>query len=326
MFLELLWIPGILMISALIMPAPLGIFCTLPLGIPGCLFLSYGYSAAPFVTIGEHRYPYYAVSLFFYTPVTLLSIILGRMSVYAGKLRERTNTLELINTQLNKINRDITNKMFRLQTDSTLEERKRISKEIHDTAGYVFINIIMMLQAVSAILYKDTKKAENLINDARDYAERGINEIRHILRNIRDYSPVPLSLQNALFDIGKSFQKATGVALTIDYGNWPKSFSKTLDSFFMSLLQEALTNALKHGNATAVTVMCWTGASRIALKIADNGKGAAMPIKKGIGISAIEDFSSRQKGSLAIQTDEAGFTITIMIPLEPATPASERLY
>jgi signal transduction histidine kinase len=323
MFIEFLWLPEILTAIALIMPSPLNIFLTLLFGIPGSLFLSYGFNTAQVILIGEQRFQYYAASLFFYVPVTLLSIIIGQISFYAVRLRKRTGTLELINAQLDKINRDITAKIFRLQNDTTLEERKRISKEIHDTAGYVFINLIMMLQAVSAILYKDTAKAENLINDARDYAERGINEIRHILRHIRAYSPVPPGIQNVLFDIGQSFQKATGVELTIDYGNWPASFSKKLDSFFISLLQEALTNALKHGNATAVTVMCWTNASHIAMRITDNGKGAVLPVRKGIGISAVEDFTDQQNGSLSIQAGETGFKITVTIPLEAAADGPE---
>jgi signal transduction histidine kinase len=241
--------------------------------------------------------------------------MIGRLSAYTSELRGRTRSLERFNLQLDTINRDITGKMFRLQNDTTLEERKRISKEIHDTAGYVFINLIMMLQAASAVLRKDTEKAEGLINDARDYAERGINEIRHILQNIREYSPAALSLQNELFDIGKSFRNATGTVLNIDYGNWPGTFSKKLDSFFMSFMEEALTNALKHGHATEISVMCWNNSSHITMSVSDNGKGMSAPVKKGIGISAMEEFAVRQKGSIIIQGSDRGFKITAAIPL-----------
>jgi signal transduction histidine kinase len=314
-FLELLWLPGILAAAALIVPFPWSILLPLFLGIPGCVFLSYGYYAAVLVSVGERSYPYYLASLFFYVPVTVLAIMIGGLSSYTSKLRGRTRSLEHFNLQLDKINRDITSKMFRLQNDTTLEERKRISKEIHDTAGYVFINLIMMLQAASAILRKDIEKAEQLINDARNYAERGINEIRHILQNIRDYSPAVLSLQNELFDIGKSFEKATGTALSIDYGDWPKTFSTKLDSFFMSFMEEALTNALKHGHATEISVMCRNNASHITMSVSDNGKGVNMPLKKGIGISAMEEFAAQQNGSIIIQGNDTGFKITAAIPL-----------
>jgi signal transduction histidine kinase len=314
-FLELLWLPGILTAAALIVPFPWNILLPLFLGIPGCVFFGYGYYAAVLISIGERSYPYYLASLFFYVPVTALAIMIGGLSSYTRELRGRTRSLEHFNLQLDKINRDITSKMFRLQNDTTLEERKRISKEIHDTAGYVFINLIMMLQAASAVSRKDIEKAEQLINDARNYAERGINEIRHILQNIRDYSPAVLSLQNELFDIGKSFEKATGTALSIDYGNWPKTFSPKLDSFFMSFMEEALTNALKHGHATEISVMCRNNASHITMSVSDNGKGVNMPLKKGIGISAMEEFAAQQNGSIIIRGNDTGFKITSAIPL-----------
>ncbi|GHV60044.1 hypothetical protein AGMMS49587_00300 [Spirochaetia bacterium] len=309
-FLEALWLPGILTAIALIVPAPFSVPFTFFLGVPCCLLLSYGYCYDIVISIGGHDYPYYIMSLFYYVPITVFAITIGCLSSYTKKLRERTSSLENINLKLEKINRQVVEKMFRLQNDTTLEERKRISKEIHDTAGYVFINLIMMLQATSAILYKDIGKAEKLINDARDYADRGINEIRHILRNIRYYMPAQMSLQNELFDIGEAFQKATDVALTIEFGNWPVSFSKELDSFFKSFMQEALTNALKHGHASAITIMCWDDASRVSMRISDNGEGMNSPINKGIGISAMEDFLHQHKGALIIQSDTTGFKIT----------------
>ncbi|GHV39752.1 two-component sensor histidine kinase [Spirochaetia bacterium] len=315
-FLEVLWLPGILAALALIVPPPFSVPYTFLLGIPCSLFLSYGFHEGIVISIGSHDYPYYVASLLYYIPVTLLAIALSCMSSYTKKLRERTRALENINHKLEKINRQVAEKMFSLQNDTTLEERKRISKEIHDTAGYVFINLIMMLQATSAILYKDIGKAEKLINDARDYADRGINEIRHILRNIRDYMPVQMSLQNELFDIGESFRKATDVALTIEFGNWPVSFSKELNSFFKSFTQEALTNALKHGHASAISIMCWENASRVSMRVSDNGGGMNSSIKKGIGISAMEDFLNQHNGALMIQSDNTGFKITASIVVE----------
>jgi signal transduction histidine kinase len=315
-FLELIWLPGILTLAALIMPSPWAVILPLVLGIPGCVFLSYSFYAVVTISIGERSYSYYLLSLFYYVPITILSIAIGQISLFARELVDKANSLKLFNLQLDKINRDITHKMFKLQNDTTLEERKRISKEIHDTAGYVFINLIMMLQAASAILYKDIAKADQLINETRDYANRGINEIRHILRGIRNYTPVSLSLQNELFNTGRSFQKATNAMLTIDYGNWPKTFSKKIDSFFVSFMQEALTNALKHGHATDITIMCWNNASHVSMSVLDNGKGTTLPIKKGIGISALEDFIKQLNGAIVIRSNDKSFTITVSIPLE----------
>jgi signal transduction histidine kinase len=315
-FMELLWLPGILSAASLIVPAPLNIPFTLFLGIPCCLFLSYGYCYSLEISIGPYSFQYFTAALLYYVPVSIFASVLGQISSYTARLRERIDSLELVNIKLDKINHQITARMFSLQNDTTLEERKRISKEIHDTAGYVFINLIMMLQATSAILHKDIEKAEQLINDARDYADRGINEIRHILRNIREFTPASLSLQNDLLEIGKSFKKATDVGLIIEYGNWPVSFSKTMDAFFKSFMQEALTNALKHGHATSITIICWMTDTHLIMSIANNGEGINTPIVKGIGISSIEDFAGQKDGTITIQSGSYGFKISVSIPRE----------
>jgi signal transduction histidine kinase len=316
-FMELLWLPGILSTAALMVPVPLNVPFTLFLGIPGFILLSYGYCNSLEISMGSYSFPYITAALFYNVPVSLFATAIGLISSYTTRLRKKVSSLDLMNIKLDKINHQITDRMFSLQNDTTLEERKRISKEIHDTAGYVFINLIMMLQATSAILHKDIDKAEQLINDARDYADRGINEIRHILRNIRDYTPASISLQNELFEIGESFKKVTDVGLDIEFGNWPISFSEALDAFFKSFMQEALTNALKHGNATGITIICWMTDTHVIMSVANNGEGVNAPIVKGIGISSIEDFVSKKNGTITIQSSNHGFKISVSIPREP---------
>jgi signal transduction histidine kinase len=311
--LEFIWIPEILSTLAVFLPSILGILLIFFMGIPGSIFLSYGYYQEIYISIGEKSYPFYRAVIPFYLSITLLSVVLCQFFISSRKREKYTESLETLNEHLNKINHSVSQKIFYLENDSTLEERKRISKEIHDTAGYVFINLIMMLQAASAVFYKDIKKAESLINDARDYAARGINEIRHILRNIREYSPLWLSLQNELYNIGTAFNKATEVKININYGNWPKTFSKNIDSFFISFMQEALTNSLKHGYATEVSITCWETRDFYAMSIIDNGKGAVLPIEKGIGITALEDIVNRYSGNVVIKSDRTGFGIHVFI-------------
>jgi signal transduction histidine kinase len=318
--LEFIWIPEILATIAVFLPGIRSIFLILFMGIPGGIFLSYGYYQEIVVSIGEKSYPFYMALIPFYLAFTFLSIILCQFFLSSRKREEYTRSLETLNGQLNKINHFVSQKIFHLENDSTIEERKRISKEIHDTAGYVFVNLIMMLQAASAIFYTDVKKAEAIINDARDYAERGINEIRHILRNIRDYSPVRLSLQNELYSIGAAFNKATEVKININYGNWPKTFSKNIDSFFVSFMQEALTNSLKHGHAASVSISCWKNNDFYTISVTDNGKGAVLPVKKGIGITALEDVVHQYNGNVTIRSDRTGFGIQVSFPVFSVTP------
>ncbi len=79
-------------------------------------------------------------------------------------------------------------------------------------------------------------------------------------------------------------------------------------------MQEGLTNSLKHGNANAIEVICWATADDVIMSIGDNGKGALPPIRKGIGLSGIEDYVESLQGNVDIKTDDNGFKITVSIP------------
>jgi signal transduction histidine kinase len=314
MIMEFIWLPVILLSTAFIFPMPFNLVLTVFLGLPGYILFSYGWnSAVPFVVENDGP-PYYFV--FFCLPVTLLTLFLGIMNYFLFRMADRIKTLELINERINILNRETMRKVFILQNIAKGEERKRISKEVHDTAGYVFVNLIMMLQAAQAVFTKDAKKTEQLIAETRNYAERGINEIRHILRDIRDYNQVSMGIQNDIHDIAFSFQKATGVIVEINYGGWPKNLGKDLDSFFLSLTQESLTNALKHGHASTVSIQCWLENRKITMSITDNGSGAILPVQKGIGISSIEEYVREHNGEVLIQSSH-GFHLVVSIPLSP---------
>ena len=314
--LEFVWISEILFSITVFYPSILGIFLIFVIGIPGSIFLSYGYNIGTNITFYETSLPFHILAFPFYFTITFLSILLCCYLNISIRKNKYVKSLELFNEHLNKINRSISHRIFNLENDTTTEERKRISKEIHDTAGYVFINLIMMLQAASAIFHKDTKKTETLIIDARNYAERGINEIRHILRNIRDYSRPRISIQNDIYNVGIAFSKATDVKINIDYGNWPSAFSENIDSLFLSFMQESLTNALKHGHANTISVLCWKSDLSYNMSVIDNGIGAILPIKKGIGITALEDVVNRYNGNVTIKSDRSGFIVHVSIPRE----------
>ncbi|MDR0669760.1 MAG: histidine kinase [Treponema sp.] len=313
---EFIWIPGILVALALAVPAPAGKILSLGLGILGAIVFSWGYTSGLAIFAAGIAVPFYLAALIIYVPVGLLAFVVSFIGSEMEKIRNRNAGLETVNARLNELNRGVSEKIFRLQNDTALEARKRLSKEIHDSTGYVFINLIMMLQAASAVSKKDAGKAQKLVDDARDYAERGINEIRHLLRDFRSYTTSRVSLQNEFFSLVESFHKATEVEIRMDYGEWPSTISKETDSFFISFLQETLTNALKHGHATEISVVCWKSVSHIGMSVTDNGTGAEMPIKFGIGITAMEDSIGQMQGAIYIRNDEPGFRISASIPLE----------
>lgn len=315
-FIEMVWIPYLLLEVIYLFPAVLSAVFIILLGGFGSIILSSSFLSGLILVVGNQGIKFTLLAVFYYTPICLLLLMILYQKSYRKHLLTENITLRAIKQKLESINRQVTNTMYRLRADSTAEERKRISKEIHDTAGYVFVNLIMMLQAVLAVIKNDKDKAIKIIQEARDYAEKGVNEIRYILREIRNTNPKRITLQNAFFDIGESFRKTTGVDLTIEYGNWPKSLPKLYEDFFVSFIQECLTNSLKHGNASGIVVICWMTESYITISVSDNGRGLSGVIVFGIGISSIKEFVDSKHGQITILSDQNGFRIILNIPVD----------
>ncbi len=102
----------------------------------------------------------------------------------------------------------------------------------------------------------------------------------------------------------------------MEYGNWPRSLGRKLDMFFISFLQESLTNALKHGHASTIDMLCWKNTSEVMMLVKDNGVGSQGPINPGIGLSGISDFVKGIQGTVEVGSDETGFHIRVSLPCD----------
>ncbi len=223
------------------------------------------------------------------------------------------------NKILENINRSISSRLFQIEKDSVEEERSRITYGIHNTAGYIFTNIIMMLEAASALMSTNPDRSHKIIDDAASYARKGINEIRFILHDIRDATP-ERNLQKRFYATGALFEKATGMKVSFEFGNWPPSFSKDLDNFFLSFLQESLTNALKHGQAKHFSFHCWIGEEWISVFASDDGSGCKHPIQYGIGLTDLVAAVKKYQGNIEFPPTEKGFTVSLQIPVSVIVP------
>ena len=304
---EYVLIPILVASMIYIYPLYLNIFLIVVIGVIGNLFLSYDYFITEKVDL---------VSLIVYMATATFLIILELFSIRNERLSRSLSALQSRIEHLDALNSTFSKQIFALQKNISLEERKKITKQIHDTAGYVFTNIIMILQATDAVMEVDNVKAKKMIDDALDYSRRGINEIRYILREMREDEYGLKSLHNELYEIVRTFSMASHCSVNIEYGNWPYTFNPDYDVFFIHLVQESLTNSIKHGNAEHISIVCWKSDSRISISISNDGlKPEHGIINFGIGLSGIYEFVSERKGSLEFPPVDTGFSLLVELPI-----------
>ncbi len=116
-------------------------------------------------------------------------------------------------------------------------------------------------------------------------------------------------------ELTRIFENATLVSVRLHTGNAPASFGVQVDDAVYRMLQECLTNALRHGNATEITVSFWVVEHAVRLSVADNGAGAK-EIVPGIGLAGMGERVAHLGGTLKAENTAFGFLVTADIPLE----------
>lgn len=234
------------------------------------------------------------------------------------KVIESENTVQHLNlsvTQLTQINNDLQDLAKVRGDEATHNERMRITRDMHDSCGYVFVNIIAMMDAAASQQNLTKEQLDELFLSVRNLAQKGLKETRATLHAIRSMeSPLSNNI-NAIYDVKNIFSKVSGINIELSSGNIKKDYGRTVNSLIVHTMQEALTNAIRHGRAKNISINLWEKDNYLIMTVQDDGIGTK-EIIKGIGLSGMEERIAKTYGTLEISTPlEGGFKVKIKIPL-----------
>jgi signal transduction histidine kinase len=207
-----------------------------------------------------------------------------------------------------------------LREDQTLEEeRKRYSREVHDSIGYTLVNIILMNKAA---LKQGTDLAEEtrgIFADTIDQAQTGLDETRSALRLLREQRIERPQLRELIRRIQDSLTRShVEVSFRLDsifgLGYMPPTFGDKLDAIIYRIIQQSISNAIIHGNADRIDIRLYYKRESLEILIKDNGKGADA-IEYGIGIQGMKERLAEVGGMVEIENSRLGFKLSIQVPL-----------
>ena len=272
-------------------------------------------------SINAWTYSIPSADIFSVITMSIISFILAILSCalqffikkhYESEINRRQ--LEESIATLTTANMDLQHYAIKAEENSMIQERKRISREIHDTVGYTLTNIIMMMQAAMDLSFEDEERIRSILSQARTQAQVGLNETRRALRELRAMEERPLNALKALYILTQTFQRATGVEVVLESGNIPWSFGEEIDQVIYRLIQEGLTNAFRHGKASKVTINLWMDSEGLSVIIQDNGQGCEN-ITEGIGLSGMKERITALNGRMEIKNISQGFKVTAFLPV-----------
>jgi signal transduction histidine kinase len=241
----------------------------------------------------------------------LLRAFMDRLAAEIGSNKRLSETVD----RLTNANLEFQRFAIDAEEASMIRERKRISREIHDTTGYAMTNIIMMSEAARALIDSDAVKAAGVVEQMKQQAQSGLNETRRALRELRSIDDSRATGLKAVNHLVRTFEKATGVTVIFNYANAPWSLGERIDDVVYRLVQEGMTNAFRHGRATRIIVNFWHDESGLFCHIHDNGQGST-EIVEGMGISGMRERIEGLQGRLDAYNLADGFQLSAWIPLK----------
>lgn len=247
--------------------------------------------------------------------IIIISLMLKQSTEKSNEKTKRIIHLNSAISQLSDANIGFQSYVKTLEIHTLIEERKRVSREIHDTVGYVLTNIIMMMEAAALLPNEKKTKRTEILFTARDQAQKGLEETRAALRHLRNEKIVKTYGINMIEELVSVFQEATGIDIKVEYGNLSGFTNDRIDAIIFRTIQEGMTNAFRHGMATVIRINFWISEKTLRVSIHDNGIGAK-EIVDGIGVAGMRERISDIGGTIDIRNVDDGFKIDVEIPLE----------
>ena len=248
--------------------------------------------------------------------VILLGLVLLFVQVLIGALVAERQSRDA----LTAANQTLRTYALRVEDLAIVQERDRISREIHDSLGHSLTVFNLYLEAGLRLWESDPIEAKDLIGEAKTQGSIALQSVRHSVSNLRSSPLQDKSLPELIEVLLQDWQRSTQIKPTTDIQVIP-TLPESLKVTLYRILQETLTNITKHAQATEVDIVVQTSVQSdgdwIQLRVCDNGIGfVRSQTESGFGLQGMQERAIANGGTLTIETSmNAGCTIEARIPV-----------
>jgi signal transduction histidine kinase len=208
------------------------------------------------------------------------------------------------------------------------DERTRIAMEIHDELGQNLTALKMDLASLRGRLGKNPNSAIEKIESMSKLIDMTIRDVQRISTELRPGVLDDLGLTAAVEWQCDDFQKRTGIRCEVALSDDSFVLDSDRSTAFFRILQETLTNIMRHANATKVQVSLERGKAETVLEIKDDGKGITekeISDPKALGLIGIRERVLFFRGEFAISgTPGQGTRVRVSIPDDRGTVANDQ--
>jgi two-component system, NarL family, sensor histidine kinase UhpB len=213
-------------------------------------------------------------------------------------------------------------------------ERRRLALELHDQTGQSLTALALHAEAIAHGLANETganaRQARQQAERLSALAQQTLTEVQALSRQLRPAMLDDLGLGAALRWLAEDARQRLGIAVRVVVRTTDR-LPSDYDTALFRIVQECLTNAVRHGNATQAACLLRQSGDRVTLMIADNGRGFDLVTQRslwvdqpGSGGSGLEGMQLRIRplaGTLTLRTQPGhGCCVRVVLPLPTPSP------
>lgn len=194
------------------------------------------------------------------------------------------------------------------------EERRNIALELHDGIGQVLTALINHLQ------HSAGDQADGEENESVKFAKSALSEVRRMSRALRPSVLDDLGLAAALRWLARTTSEASGLDVMLELGEEELLLDPQTETLVFRIVQEALTNIIKHADASRSRIVLQRIKGNLEVSISDNGKGfdagsALSVAENGFGVRGMRDRAELFGGKLDVNSaPDEGTLVTLTVP------------
>jgi signal transduction histidine kinase len=236
----------------------------------------------------------------------------------ANVQRQRTETAE---QELRLLSRQL--------VQALENERKSISRELHDEVGQMLTALRMELRSLQDLRTAPEPEFREHLEDAKRLAEQSLRALRDMAMGLRPSMLDDLGLGSAIQWQARQFAKHTGIPVNVDIENVPPSLPDPHRTCIYRFVQETLTNCARHAHAKTIDVSIRGENGSLAASVRDDGVGfdSSQARGRGLGLVGLQERFKELNGDLTVASQrDKGTVVSAKIPIPSEALLSEHTY
>lgn len=207
---------------------------------------------------------------------------------------------------------------------AVLEERARVARDLHDSVAHAVSVMVLQAGAAEQVLTTSPDRARNAIHAVEAQGQQAHNDLRNLLGLLDRGDTSPRTPQPSLARLDSLLTQVTraGLPVTLHIRGQTVQLPTGLDISAYRIVQEGLTNTLKHAGRVPTTVTLDYRPDALTIEIRDSGNGPHANTSDGHGLIGMRERTALYGGTLETKVG-SGFTVKTRLPIAPPTSSIE---